>query len=254
MRDMVIYGLGELGRLYGAAALRAGMRVTPIVRESDPARVLAGLDVDVPILVAVGEAALDEVLATIPRERGRDVIMLQNDLFPSRWRAHQLEPTVLVAWLLKKRGTPLTVARSSPVYGPHAALMRTLHEVLGAPVNVLASEAALHQALIAKYAFILGINALGMLRDRTLAGWLQEDPLRVRALTGEAAALGAALCEAPLDRSACERAVGEALHALGQMSARGRTAAQRVRRALTQAEELGIAVPELARAARESSV
>ena len=252
MRDMVIYGLGELGRLYGAAALRAGLRVTPIVRGSDPARVLAGLGPDVPVLVAVGEAALDEVLASIPRERARDVILLQNDLFPSRWRAHQLEPTVLVVWLLKKRGTELSVARSSPVYGRHAALMLGLHEVLEAPATMLASASELHQALIAKYAFILGINALGMLRDRTLAGWMQEDPLRVRALTGEAAVLGAALCEDELDRAACDRAVDEALRALGQMSARGRTAAQRVRRALTQAEQLGVAVPELARAARES--
>ena len=252
MRDVVIYGLGELGRLYGAAALRAGLRVTPIVRGSDPARALAGASADVPILVAVGEAALDEVLASIPRERARDVILLQNDLFPSQWRAHQLEPTVLVAWLLKKRGTQLTVARSSPVYGRHAALMMSLHEVLEVPANVLASETELHQALIAKYAFILGINALGMLRDRTLAGWMQEDPLRVLALTGEAATLGAALCESTLDRAACERTVDEALRALGPMSARGRTAAQRVRRALTQAEQLGIAVPELARAACEA--
>ena len=253
MRDMVIYGLGELGRLYGSAGLRAGMRVTPIVRGSDPARVLAGLPADVPILVAVGEAALEEVLASLPRERARDVILLQNDLFPSRWRKHQLEPTVLVAWLLKKPGTPLTIARSSPVYGRHAALMLALNEVLGVPSSPLATEAELHQALVAKYAFILGINALGLLRDRTLAGWMQEDPLRVFALTGEAARLGAALCECPLEGPACERVVEEALRGLGVMSARGRTAAQRVRRALTQAEALGIAMPELGRAAREAA-
>ncbi|MET0343265.1 MAG: hypothetical protein ABW252_19810 [Polyangiales bacterium] len=253
MRDLVIWGVGELGRLYGGAALRAGVRVTPITRESDPARVLAGLARDVPILVAVGESSLDEVLAALPQERATAPILLQNDLFPSRWTAHRLEPTVIVAWLLKKRGTELTVARSSPVFGRHAALVLALHEALGAPAHELPSASALNQALIEKYAFILGINALGLTRDRTLSGWMQEDPLRVRALTTEAATLGAALCGSEVERAAADRAIEEAWRALGTMSARGRTAGARVRRALTQAHDLGLRLPELERAAREAS-
>jgi hypothetical protein len=252
MRDLVVFGLGELGQLYGAAALRAGMRVTPITRGSDPARVLAGLAADVPILIAVGESAIDEILGSLPEERASAPIVLQNDLFPSRWERHGLHPTVLVAWLLKKRGTPLTVARPSPVYGPHQALMLQLHELLGVPSVALTTDAQLRQALVEKYAFILGINALGVLRDRTLAGWLQEDPVRVQALADEAATLGAALCEIEVDRAACARAVDEALRALGTMSARGRTAPERVRRALAQARERGLSLPELERAAREA--
>lgn len=253
MRDLVIYGVGELGQLYGAAALRAGLRVTPITRASDPARVLAGLAHDVPILVAVGESSLDEVLASLPEERATAPILLQNDVFPSRWTQHRLEPTVIVAWLLKKRGTPLTVARSSPVFGRHAPLVLALHELIGAPAHALARPAELHQALVEKYAFILGINALGLARDRTLAGWLQEDPLRVRAITDEAATLGAALCGAEIDRAACAAVVEDAWRALGTMSARGRTAGARVRRALTQAHDLGLDLPELARAGRDAS-
>ncbi len=253
MRDLVIYGVGELGRLYGAAALRVGLRVTPITRDGEPARVLAGLGADVPILVSVGEDALDGVLASLPQERATAPILLQNDLFPSRWEQHGLTPTVIVAWLLKKRGTQLTVARSSPVYGKHAPLVLALHEAMGAAAHELARPAQLAQALVEKYAFILGINALGMLRDRTLSGWQQEDPLRVRAVTSEAATLGAALSGIELDRAACERAVDEAFHALGTMSARGRTAASRVRRALTQAHDLGLSLPELEKIARDAS-
>jgi hypothetical protein len=250
MRNFVVYGLGELGQLYGAAALRAGMRVTPITRASDPHAVLDGLPSDVPILLAVGESALDGALATLGRARGEATILLQNELFPSAYRKHDVTPTVLVPWLLKKRGTPLMVARVSPVFGPQAALVEELHRALLLPCETLRSERALYQALVEKYAFILTINALGSLRDRTLQLWLQEDPFLVRALARETAALGAVLCESTVDLAGCERAVEEAMRALGTIAARGRSAEARVKRALEHGERLGIALPELTRASK----
>jgi hypothetical protein len=254
MRDLVVYGLGELGRLYGAGALRAGIRVTPITHATSPSEVLATVAADVPVLVAVQETSLDEVLAQIPPSRADSVILLQNDLFPSRYEGHGLRPTVIVPWLLQKRGTPLTIARATPVFGRHAALVQELHHVLEIPGVTLDSEPALRKALVEKYAFILGINALGVLRDRTLAGWMQEDPMRVRALTAEAAKLGAALAETSIDPGAADRAVSEAFHALGTMSARGRSAEGRVRRALAQAAERQLALPELTRVAHEAGL
>lgn len=254
MRDLVVYGVGELGQLYGSGALRAGVRVTPVTRSVPPSEALANLSADVPVLVAVQESSLDEVLASLPEARRDAVILLQNDLFPSRYRKVGVRPTVIVPWLLKKRGTPLTIARATPVFGRHAALVHAIHEVLGVPSAELADERALHQAMVEKYAFILGINALGLLRDRTLAGWLQEDPLRVRALTTEAAELGAALCETTIDHAACDRVVREAFHGLSTMSARGRTAEARVRRALEQASALKLDLPELTRCARDAGL
>lgn len=253
MRDLVVYGLGELGQLYGAAALRAGFRVTPITRASDPTQVLGALSPDVPILVAVGEGALDGVLANLASAHAGSVILLQNELFPSQWRRHGIAPTVFVPWFLKKRGVPLLVARPTPVYGRHAALVHTLHEGLRIPAATLASEQALHQALVDKYAFILTSNVLGLLRDRTLALWLQEDPLRVRALAAEAAELGARLCESDVDRTETVRVVEEGMRALGAMSARGRTAGERLARALEHARRLDLTVPELTRAAHEDA-
>lgn len=246
MRNFVVYGLGELGQLYGAAALRAGYRVTPITRASDPRRVLEALPIDVPVLVAVGEEELDGVLELLGKERGSSAILLQNELFPSAWRRHDAEPTVLVPWLLKKRGTKLMVARPSPVYGRHAELVGELHRALEVPLVALSHEHALHQALVEKYAFILTINALGLQRDRTLALWLQEDPQRVQALAHETAQLGAVLCESEIDLSACERAVAAGMRALGNISARGRSAEARVLRALEHGNRIGLELPELA--------
>jgi len=207
------------------------------------------LPADTPLLVAVGEDALDGVLATLG-PRLEQAIFLQNELFPAQWRAHGQTPTVLVPWLLKKRGSALSIARPSPVYGKHAALVDTLHQALAIPSQVLGDEPALLQAIVEKYAFILTINALGLLRDRTLATWLQEDPLRVRALADEASTLGARLADTEVDLIRSAQAVSEAMRALGTMSARGRTAQARVQRALAHGARLGITLPSLSEALR----
>jgi hypothetical protein len=144
---------------------------------------------------------------------------------------------------------PLLVARPTPVWGPHAELVRALHEALELPSYTLRDERALGQALVEKYAFILTINALGLVRDRTLGMWLQEDPLQVDALAREAAQLGAVLCEQEIDLSGCVRVVAEAMRALGSVSARGRTAEARVTRALEHGGRIGLELPLLARAA-----
>ena len=95
MRDLVVYGVGELGQLYGSGALRAGVRVTPVTRAVPLSEALADLAADVPVLVAVQESALDEVLASLPEARRDAVILLQNDLFPSR---DTRIPTSSVSW------------------------------------------------------------------------------------------------------------------------------------------------------------
>ncbi|HEX5659482.1 MAG TPA: hypothetical protein VFX59_19940 [Polyangiales bacterium] len=242
MRDIVVYGLGQLGQLFGSAALRAGLRVTPITRSVDPQTVLTSVPAETPVIVAVGEDALAGVLAQLG---ARPVILLQNELFPAAWQGHPTTPTVMVPWLLKKQSAPLTVPRPTQVFGAQAELVGALHAALSIACEPLPNEAALHQALVDKYAFIVTINALGLLRDRTLAVWLAEDPLRVRALAEEAATLGERLCAASIDRERSVQAVLEGMRGLGSMSARGRTARSRIDRAWNHAERLGVSVPEL---------
>jgi ketopantoate reductase len=249
MRDLIIVGLGELGQLYGASALRAGLRVTPVTRHTSLEGAVEQLGRDVPILVAVGEADLDGVLAALPPARRDAVILLQNELFPERWERHDLTPTVMVPWILKKRGQPLLVARSTPVYGRFAELVRALHEVAGFEAEVLPTRAALEQALVDKYAFILTVNALGLLRDLPLEAWLAQDPANVRELALEAAQLGAALCGGAPNPQQSLLAVERGMRAMGAMRARGRSAGERVQRAVANARKLGIATPLLAQAA-----
>jgi hypothetical protein len=248
MRELVVIGLGELGQLLGGLALRAQLRVTPITRGMSIPSTLREVQAGTPILVAVGEDALDEVLAALPEERKNAAILLQNGLFSAQWKAHRINPTVMIPWLLKKRGQPLLVARSTPVYGLYAELVCDLHRAGGLETEVLTSASQLAQALVDKYAFILTVNALGLLRDITLGEWLATDSLTIEALAKEAASLGARLCESEIDLA---RSVAEVLgagHALAAMRARGRTAQARVLRALEQARAFGLPLPELAKA------
>lgn len=244
MRDIVVFGLGQLGQLLAGGALRAGLRVTPITRSSAPGDVLAPLAIETPVLVAVGEDALAPALEALG-PRGEWAILLQNELFPSSWQACGHTPTVMVPWLLKKPSAPLTVPRPTQVYGRQVELVAAIHEALAIPCERLADEASLRQALVDKYAFIATINALGLLRDRTLAIWLAEDPLRVRALALDAATLGERLCGETVDRAQSVEAVLTGMRALGGMSARGRSARTRVERAQANALQLGLELPAL---------
>jgi ketopantoate reductase len=250
MRELVIVGIGELGKLLGAGALRAGVRVTPVTRAQKLEDVLAQLAADTPILVSVGEEALDPVLAALKAARRQRIALLQNELFPSRYRAYGLSPSVLVPWILQKRGLPTIVARPSPLFGPLADLFAQIFDALSLPHVCAHDDAELAQALVDKYTFILTINALGVSADRTLGMWLQEAPALVWDICDEAARLGQVLVEAPIDAARARLACEQGMHALAQIPARGRSAPARVARALAHAQRFDLTLPTIARIAR----
>ncbi len=249
MRDIIVMGLGELGQLYATAALKAGLRVTPLTRSTSREDALANLPPYTPVLVAVGEKDLESAVNSLPATRRDALILLQNELFPSQWERLSKQPTIMIPWLLKKKGEPLLVARSTPVYGPEAELVETLHQVLGFQAQRLTGEQALRQAVVDKYAFILCVNALGLVRDLTLGEWLASDPAHVAALSREAALLGEKLASTQVDVEQTMREVRAGIEAMGGMRAKGRTAQERVLRALEHAKHWGVAVPALEHAA-----
>jgi hypothetical protein len=255
MRDFIVMGLGELGALYANAALKLGLRVTPVTRALEPERALQELPLETPLLVAVGEADLESALTSLPKGRLDSLVLLQNELFPAQWERFTSYPTVMVPWLLKKKGEPLLVARSTPVLGQHADLVLSLHRALGFEAEKLPDEAALRQAIVDKYAFILTVNALGLLEDLALGDWLHKAPAQVSTLAREAAALGARLvCEGreldDFDTNTTVTQVQAGMKAMGAMRARGRTAKERLRRATAHAARFGVPVPALDQAAR----
>ncbi len=254
MQELAIVGLGELGKLFGSAALAAGFRVTPLLRSVPVAATVEALPEHTPLLIAVSEPSLPEVFAALPGNRRGDAILLQNELFPSFWANESEPPTVMIPWLLKKKGNPQIVIRGTPVFGRHTTTVNALHEALGIPCTPLEDASALAKELVYKYAFILTINALGVWRDRTLGRWLDEEPVRVRDLANEFTRLGALLANTQVDEHVAVQLTLAGMHAMATVSARGRSAAVRVARAQQNAKTLGLTLPLLELVAAEAKL
>src|SRR5688572_26348056 len=92
MPELAIFGLGELGKLYGAGALAAGFRVTPLLRQTPLNAVWTQLPERTPLLIAVSEPSLRSVLDNLPANRRGDAILLQNEVFPSLWSTEREAP------------------------------------------------------------------------------------------------------------------------------------------------------------------
>ena len=241
--SFVVFGVGQLGQLFAGGALRLGRSETPTVRDADPGLVLAAVPEGAPILLATPEAAMADAIGAVPAARRDDVILVQNELFPAVWEAAGAKaPTVAIVWLSKKKGRAVEVAGPTEVFGRHADVVAEIHAAQGLPVTVLNDEAALGAALVAKYAFILTINALGMVENLTLGDWLSRDEPQVRAVLSDALALGTAHLGADIDVEGARTRVLGAMEGLSNYPARGRTAAARVARARHDAERLGVAL------------
>lgn len=244
MDDIIVWGLGQLGQLFGAAALRTGHRVTPITRATNPVVVWASTALDAPLWIAVGERDLDAVLEAVPETRRDHVVLVQNGLFPPRWRAHGFAaPTVLTFWSNKKSGKALMPGFRSGIWGPHAEHVAALHDVIEVPCDVLDSESRLIDEVVSKFAFILSINVLGLVENLPVGEWLKRD--ETAGVVADAIALGEAHAGQSSDRARVETQVEGAMRALADMSARGRSAPQRLAKARQDGERLGVALPHL---------
>lgn len=232
VRDCGVIGLGQLGRLFGGAALACGYRTTPI-RRGDA---LDELPRSGPIVVAVGEKTLPDVLRGVARKN--DLVLVQNELFPDVWRDAQ--PTVAVVWSNVKKGRLVEIGRATHVFGKHASFVREVHAAVDIPCVELATFAELERELVAKYAFIVAVNALGLEEPtgRTVGEWLDNDGKRVDDVVARCVKLG----EARVGHS-CEGAAKiarGAMEPLRNMPAAGRTARERVQRARALAMKLNI--------------
>lgn len=252
MNDVIVYGLGELGRLLAGGALRCGYRVLPITRQTNPQSVLDSADATAAIVVAVGESELPDVLTSLPGAARDRVVLLQNELFPDIWlSAGASAPTVMVPWLLQKASLPQIQMQPTPVYGRYADLLAEIHQALGLGAHKLSSEPALEDALAAKYALIVCINALGSIENRTMGQWLHQAPSVVAALTTDATQVAYARFgragEAEDHVGLVLQQVRQAMKTLSSIPSAGRTAKLRVERALSLARRFDVETPALSR-------
>ncbi len=254
MKDpVVIVGMGEMGGVFARAFLTAGHPVYPVVRETPMAELAAEIPEPAVVMITVGEDDLAGVLAELPQPWRSRVGLIQNELLPRDWEAHDIEdPTVAAVWFEKKPGTPVTVIIPTPVAGPAGGLVAGALGAIGVEATTIPGD-ELIDALVAKNLYILTANIGGLRSRGTVSDLWQQHHGLAAAVAGEVLDVQEYLVGAPVDR---ERALGtmeEAIAAEPGHGATGRSAPRRLERALAHATAAGLDVPTMTTIANEAA-
>ena len=246
-KPVVIIGMGELGELFARAFLKQGHPVYPVLRGMDAQAIAADLPEPELVLLAVGENDLHPVLDALPTPwRGR-LALLQNELLPRDWQRHGIvDPTVIVVWFDKKKGRPFMVPHPSPVCGPKAGLIVQALQAIEIPCHEIPPGRLLFE-LAKKNLYLLTVNLAGIALPpgTTVSGLWNGHRELAEAVAGEILAIQEWLAQSPLPRESLMAGMLEGFDGDPNHICTGRTAPERLRRALDHAREAGIGVPVL---------
>lgn len=256
---VLLVGPGQLGRVLAGGLAALGVSIDPVLR-GEP---IAPTEAHQLVLVAVGERDLDEALQRIPASHRGRVALLQNELLPPDWRAHGIvDPTVLVVWFEKKRGRAIREVRTTEIAGPHAPLFARALDAMDVHAEVLADD-ALEAALVVKNLYIVGANTLGLALEgaeggSTTGALVARHRAETRRVLRELLAIERARLSGPtreppaLDEERLLARTIEAFLADPDHGTLGRTARERLTRALERARRLGVEAPALEAIARST--
>ena len=163
VNEVVVIGLGQLGRVFAGGLLRSGHTVVPVNRCDDMVALAQARPAPERVLVAVAENDLHAVLAALPDAWKPRAALIQNELLPRDWLAHGLvDPTVISVRFEKKKGTDAKPLIPSPVAGPGAALLCRALTAIDLPCREVALGDALLFELVRKNVYILTTNLAGL--------------------------------------------------------------------------------------------
>ncbi len=250
--QVVVIGLGQLGRVMAGGFLRTGHTLVPVNRGDDMDIVAARAPEPELVLVAVAEPDLHTVLRNLPPNwRGR-LGLLQNELLPRDWLAHHIsDPTVISVWFEKKKGTDAKPLLSSPVHGPEADRLAAALDAIELPARVVRDGEQMLWELIRKNLYILTTNIAGLVVGGDVGGLWERHRDLAEAVALDVLDLQEALTGRELDRLDLLEGMLEAFAADPAHGCAGRSAPARLRRALEHADTAGLAVPVLRRIAAE---
>jgi hypothetical protein len=246
MQEVVIIGLGQLGRVFAGGLLRAGCSVVPVNRGDDMAAIEAAHPAPALVLVAVAEPDLHTVLAALPAAWKGRAGLIQNELLPRDWLAHGIEnPTVISVWFEKKKGTDAKPLIASPVAGPGANLLVRALAAIDIPARQVESGDELLYELVRKNVYILTTNIAGLKTGGTVSElWQNHEPF-ARRVAGEVIDIQDWLTGRRHDREKLIAGMLEAFAGDPNHGCTGRSAPARLARALQHADAGGLAVPTL---------
>ena len=246
MSEVVVIGLGQLGRVFAGGLLRAGHTVVPVNRGDDMFTVARAHPEPELALVAVAENDLHTVLAALPGAWRHRVALIQNELLPRDWEQYRYtDPTVISVWFEKKKGTDAKPLIPSPVAGPGAALLCRALALIDLPCREVAPGAELLFELVRKNLYILTTNIAGLKTGGTVSQlWAQHEAF-ARQVANEVMDIQDALTGVVHDRDKLIAGMLKAFDGDPEHGCTGRSAPARLARAIAHADEFGVAVPSL---------
>jgi hypothetical protein len=247
-QPIVLIGIGEIVSVMARAFLRSEHPLFPVTRNMDIER--AAQDVPDPLMVVVGVAEKDfpAMMETIPEVWRDRLVLIQNELLPHKWEAHQIEnPTVLSVWFEKKKGMDTNPILPTPMFGPHADVIAGSLNGIDVPCEVMATQEDMLLQLVQKNVFVYTINIAGLfLEEGTTTSTLwekhQELALNVAndAIDVQEAVIGQTLSREKLIEGLIRGFDGDPHH-----TCKGRSAPGRLARIIELADEKGVEIKEI---------
>jgi len=245
-KQVVVWGMGEMGSVFARGFLKLGYNVLPVVRGSDPEAVAKACPDPELVLIAVGEAALQSVLETVPEVWRDRVALLQNELLPSDWQKHDfVDPTVISVWFEKKKGMDSKPLISSPAFGPKAQLLVDALATLGIPAHTVDSLNEMTYELVRKNVYIVTTNIAGLKTGGTVSELWANHESFARDVASDVMDIQETLVGHELPRERLIEGMLEAFDGDPDHGCMGRSAPARLARAISQADSAGLEVATL---------
>ena len=245
-QPIVVLGLGEIGSVFARGLLRLGHPVFPVTREMSLDSAANEISEPLLVVVAVAENDLHPVLEQMPQQWQDRIVLLQNELLPKDWEQYAwtkaTPPTVISVWFEKKKGQDSKVLIPSPVYGSHAQIIHDALATLNIPVNVLQSSEQLALELVIKNVFILTTNIAGLMLDSgaTVDTLWKDHQALATAVANEVIDIQEHLTGQTFDRDSLINGMVNAMNGDLEHKCMGRSAPDRLKRALHLADEAQI--------------
>lgn len=253
-QPVVLVGVGEMGGVFAKALLAAGRTVVPVTRTTTLSAVAARVRDPALVLVTVGESDLESVLSEMPLVWRDRVGLIQNELLPRDWLAHDItDPTIAVVWFEKKRGTDTKVIIPSPIAGPRAELLSSALTGIDIATTIVTTDEIVGQ-LVIKNLYILVANIAGLETGGTVSALWEEHEELARQVGTEILEIQEYLVGAPIDGEAAYRGMLVAVEGDPDHGTTGRSAPKRLARTLAHAADAGIETDKLSELARAHGV
>jgi ketopantoate reductase len=251
-KPIIIIGLGEMGSVFARGFLKAAHPVIPLNRQESRQAIAKQYPKPELVLIAVGEKDLPASLDSLPDVWRDRVVLLQNELLPRDWQGQNLQqPTIISVWFEKKPGMDYKVLVPSPVHGPKAEIIRQALATLDIPVDIIENDDDMLFELVRKNMYILSTNICGLETGGTVKQLWDDHSILMNRVFDDVLEIQQHLTDKVFDRDKLLNAVLTAFDGDPDHKCMGRSAPDRLKRAVAIATKLKLEGSELKRIAEK---